>query len=715
MRKLNFFATLILLLSFISIGVSSDLSNKLIELKFQPYFYETLSIQLLNLKKKTSIVDFQDICELQIKNQSQNKFTKSVIKFYSVTEFGKSLIYDIILSNNLIVLNIKLIVPKTFQDVLIIKSNVKNISSEIIHIQKVNYITGHISENNFKDFGSSQLFGFIPYSSPERGDWILPISKGISRMNYQGNDYDDYGGGLPILDIWGKNFGIAVSSISDKQELINLPINYTDNIITFGLIDNIGFELLPNQQKNLVPIALIHHNGDFFNAIKLFSNLLEKSGIKFNGNHSKDRFETEWCAWGYERNFSKEQILGTLHLVKSLNIKWVTIDDGWQKAYGDFEVSNNKFSNEEDFKTFIDSLHNLGFKVRLWWSPLMASDSSYCVKNKSGLNDFGCSLQSELALKHPDWFMLKENGQRYFVSWWNGYLLCPAVDSVIDYFKNFIIKAIKVWKIDGLKIDGQHLNSFPLCYNTVHNHKSPYESTLALKKFFNEIYRTAKNYNADFLIQLCPCGTNYSVYNLTFVDQVVASDPTSSKQVRIKGKTFKALLGNNIVYSGDHVELTNRKWDDSIKKFIVFDKEDFLSTIAVGGILSTKFTNPKFFQPDSSLSLTDDKFQEWKKWFNLFDSLKLYQGEYLNLYDIAFDIPETHLIKKENNFYYAFFFDGHYDGKINFRGLNDKSSYVIYDLIEGKNLGILKGNNPIFYLNFNKQAFIKLSEVKNVK
>ena len=36
-----------------------------------------------------------------------------------------------------------------------------------------------------------------------------------------------------------------------------------------------------------------------------------------------------------------------------------------------------------------------------------------------------------------------------------------------------------------------------------------------------------------------------------------ASDPTSSWQVRLKGKTFKALMGPSAPFSGDHVELSD--------------------------------------------------------------------------------------------------------------------------------------------------------------
>jgi len=72
------------------------------------------------------------------------------------------------------------------------------------------------------------------------------------------------------------------------------------------------------------------------------------------------------------------------------------------------------------------------------------------------------------------------------------------------------------------------------------------------------------------------------------------------------------LFGNKISYSGDHVELTNRKWNEQTGKFDVYKDEDFVSTIGIGGVPSTKFTVPNLMQSDSSLMLTDNKKNYWK-------------------------------------------------------------------------------------------------------
>ncbi len=50
----------------------------------------------------------------------------------------------------------------------------------------------------------------------------------------------------------------------------------------------------------------------------------------------------EWCAWGYERNFTIEEVLGTLPKVSELGYQWATLDDGWQTAEGDWYLKSDK-------------------------------------------------------------------------------------------------------------------------------------------------------------------------------------------------------------------------------------------------------------------------------------------------------------------------------------------------------------------------------------
>ncbi len=194
---------------------------------------------------------------------------------------------------------------------------------------------------------------------------------------------------------------------------------------------------------------------------------------------------------------------------------------------------------DADMKALVDRIHEEGFKAQLWWSPLSAVPDSQLLK------------------EHPDFLLLNEDGSKRKISWWNSFYLCPADREVVEYHKALVRKILGEWGFDGLKLDGQHMNGVPACYNPAHHHKRPEDSVEALPDFFREIYETARSVKPDALVEFCPCGTAYSFFTMPHFNMSVASDPESSFQIRSKGKTLKALMGDNVPYFGDHVELSD--------------------------------------------------------------------------------------------------------------------------------------------------------------
>jgi alpha-galactosidase len=224
--------------------------------------------------------------------------------------------------------------------------------------------------------------------------------------------------------------------------------------------------------------------------------------------------------------------------------------------------------------------------------------------------------------------------------------------------------------------------------------------------FFKMVYNTTYSINKDAVVQICPCGTNFSLYNIPYTTQFVASDPSSSWQVRHRGKVFKALVGNAIPYAGDHVELTSRSWVPEVQKSLPFKEDDFASTIGVGGVVASKFTLPDRKQIDSTVMLTPEKEIKFKHWEEIYNTEKLSEGDYVNLYDIAYDIPETHLIKRNSVNYYSFFSDAPFDGKVELRGL-DKGKYEITDYVNNVNLGIIDSTSPYINIKFTGSMLVK--------
>jgi alpha-galactosidase len=387
-------------------------------------------------------------------------------------------------------------------------------------------------------------------------------------------------------------------------------------------------------------------------------------------------FGAIWCAWGYGRNFKPQQVYDTLPTVKSMGFTWVTLDDGWQNNYGDWQLDPKKFPRgDADIKAMVDRIHQEGFKAQLWWSPLSAVPESKLLTN-----------EPDLALENQD-------GSRRKISWWNSYYLCPANPRVVAHHKELVRKILVDWGFDGLKLDGQHMNGVPACYNPAHHHKRPEDSVEALPDFFREIYDAAQSAKPGSLVEFCPCGTSYSFFTMPHFNMSVASDPTSSFQVRSKGKTIKGLMGDDVPYFGDHVELSD-------------NHDDFASTLGIGGVVGTQFVLPSLVEKHGRFDLTPDREKSFQKWIQLYQEKGLSRGQYLGtLYDIGFDLPEAHVIRKDKKMYYAFF-AGTWKGELELRGLDDRAYHVV-DYVDGKDFGIVRG--PVAHLStdFSKHLLLE--------
>jgi alpha-galactosidase len=376
--------------------------------------------------------------------------------------------------------------------------------------------------------------------------------------------------------------------------------------------------------------------------------------------------------------------------VKKLGFKWVTMDDGWQTSEGDWKPNPEKFPNgDADVRALVDKIHSEGFSAQLWWAPMSVSP------------------KSKLFAEHPDWLLLDPTGSRRKISWWNSYYLCPAYPPVVKLHQEIARKAIRDWGFDGLKIDGQFLNAVPPCTNPAHHHRRPEDSVEAVPYFFKAISDAVTAVKPGALIEVCPCGTAYSFYSMPYFNMSVASDPESSFQVRSKGKTLKALMGDGLPYFGDHVELSD-------------GGNDFASTVGIGGVIGTQFrwppNDPKAAPPSDAhaekLQLTPEKEKIWAKWVRIYDEKMLSKGQYLGgLYDIGFDKPETHAIRKNDSMYYAFYAP-HWTGDVELRGLGS-GEYRITDYVNHRELGTVHGPAARLAVTFDKHLLIEADPVRS--
>jgi alpha-galactosidase len=522
-----------------------------------------------------------------------------------------------------------------------------------------------------------QFWSYQSGSYEKRPNWVLPLHTHFSQENYQGMNASDYGGGTPIIDIWRRDVGMAVGHVETRPKLVSLPVSMPDAAhATMAVRFSREVSLDPGESVHTFRTFVAVHQGDYFRTLTNYRRFMMKQGFQMAAAPT-DGFGAIWCAWGYGRTVQPKQVYDTLPTAKRLGFKWVTLDDGWQNNVGDWALDPKKFPHgDADMKALVDRIHQEGFKAQLWWSPLSAVPGS------------------ELLRDHADYALLNRDGSRRKVSWWNSDYLCPADSRVVAYHKALVRKILVDWGFDGLKLDGQHMNGVPACYNPAHHHAHPEDSVEALPDLFGAIYDTAQAVKPGALVEFCPCGTGFSFFTMPHFNMSVASDPEGSFQVRSKAKTLKALMGDSVPFFGDHVELSD-------------GANDFASTVGVGGVVGTQFVLPSLVQKRSKLDLTADREKNFEKWLGIYRDKMLSRGQYLGqLYDIGFDVPETHVIRKDQTMYYAFF-ARHWQGPVELRGLEDRN-YSVVDYVTGKSLGTVPGHHAQLPVAFDGSLLVEV-------
>ena len=509
----------------------------------------------------------------------------------------------------------------------------------------------------------------------DRRDWVQPVKHGFDQRNFMGMDAVDYGGGTPVSDVWRQDVGLAVGHLDTLPQLVSLPVRAAGDEVDIGLVDDTPRTLAPGETLALPLTFVTVHGGDYFAPLDRYRQLMTLQGIHAP-QPPASAYEPVWCAWGYEREFSFPLVRATLPKMQELGLKWVVLDDGWQVRTGDWRPDPAKFPRgDADMKDFVDEIHARGLLARIWIAPLAVAPGS------DELHD------------NADELLLDQDGAPQLVSWWNSFYVCPAFAKTQQRMAAIARKVIGEWGFDGFKVDGQHLNGVAPCHNPLHHHAHPEDSTQHLSDFYKALYDAVKAVNPQAVVEVCPCGTGYAYHNMPWIDSAPASDPESSWQVRHKGKTLKALMGGSAAYAGDHVELST-------------GGQDFASAVGVGGVVSTKFTWPVDPKPKDSFLLTPEHEVHWRKWIGAYNARRLAQGTYRGeLYDIAFDKPETHVVEKDGVLHYAFFADT-WRGPVTLRGLA-RGDWIVEDYIEGRTLGTVSASRPTLDVAFQHSLLVR--------
>jgi alpha-galactosidase len=472
---------------------------------------------------------------------------------------------------------------------------------------------------------------------------------------------DPPGGGIPVLDLWSKEMGMAIAHISDKPEFVNLPIQtLPDGRVNYAIEEPYSQQyediiLAKDEKFSTQKCIVIVHSLDYFDALRTYATFLNLQGINTFKETPATVPNAYWKTWGYELDFKVKDIYAKVPEFKELGIEMIVLDDGWFSNYGDWEPSTEKYKFPEGRKSlanFISNIHNEGLKVGIWWCPLSVEP------------------HSEVAKENPDWFMHKSDGMPYIMKGPDSYFLCPDYEPVLKFWEDQIEKLYITFDLDFIYHDWANLIEVPPCYNPAHMHESPLSPYWNMAKQYQIMYDRAQSIKPGYAIEMCECGRPHDPYKMPYYNITNASDATTKAQVRQKLKVEKALNGSKVYFNPGYISPESKEdWG--------YDPCEIDECVAMGGYFETYYTE-----------LTPEKKKEWLRWMEIYREEGIYKGEYMNLYDVANDAPEFHVTKKDDNMYY--FAPGPFKGETELRGL-DSNSYTIIDFSTNKTIASVKG------------------------
>jgi alpha-galactosidase len=536
-------------------------------------------------------------------------------------------------------------------------------------------------------------------------DDVMKITDKFTRTNsmqtMMHNDENQTGGGIPVVAFWTGAVGEAIGHAETVPLKLSLPVKTEANgrVSASVLIDE-GTTLASGQvfSTPLTFVSVFH--GDFYQALSLYSKMLQLRGLSLAHPNSSD-YEANWCGWGYEMDFTPKQMLDTIPKLKELGFKWATLDAGWFRSRGDWEPRSDTFP-DDSIKNVVKAYHDAGIRITIWWIPLVTEDGH----GKDILNHKPYQM-AKVVKEHPDWLILDKNGKPARATADLG-ALCPAIPEVKEYYKQLTERFIRDWDFDGHKLDFSY--TVPACYNPKHHHKSPNDSMAAVGDVYKIILDTTRALKPESVTQACPCGTPPSLAWLPYIDQAVTADPVGAQQVRLRTKMYKALLGPEAAVYGDHVELTEMEFSNTLHE--VDKGRDFASEVGVGAVLGTKFTMPGNGAKFKTVELTAEKEPYWKKWIDIYNDKMLSRGKFLGLYTYGYDTPEAYAIAKDGRMYYAFFAPDKvksWKGQVELRGLQP-GKYNVVNYENSTQLGSVASSNPKLEVAFTNHLLLEVSK-----
>lgn len=213
------------------------------------------------------------------------------------------------------------------------------------------------------------------------------------------------------------------------------------------VIDCEGLELAAGEKCELEDLVFLSG--------KNREQLLATFGSRIEANHAPPpcpEIPTGWCSWyAYGPDVTERHIFDNLAEIKARipQLKFIQIDDGYQKHMGDWLQQHPNFPNP--IKDLCLKIKNEGFEPAIWVAPFIADKDS------------------DLLREHPEWFVKDENGDPLpsdkdsFGGWRLGpwYMLDGTHPGAREYLRRVFHTIRREWQCRYFKLDANLWGALP--------------------------------------------------------------------------------------------------------------------------------------------------------------------------------------------------------------------------------------------------------------
>jgi alpha-galactosidase len=272
--------------------------------------------------------------------------------------------------------------------------------------------------------------------------------------------------------------------------------------------------------------------------------------------------------------------------------------------------------------------------------------------------------------------------------------LCPGHEPSRRYIRELVQRFVGEWGFDGVYLDFQGLSAVPACFNPAHQHPTPLAGFESVPRVFEEIHAELHRLKPDPFLEACVCALPHAPYIMPFFPLATTSDPRSDAQARRRVKAEKAIRGPRFAV-GDGYQVPADEWRGTSLR------EGFETAMGVGASLTTFYAD-----------LDGRQLALWRRWFTEYRRQGPGAGEYLNLYDLHFDVPEAHAVRRGDELYYGFFAERWPAAQpIQLRGLAPGIRYQVEDYGRGLSLGEASGPSASLAVEFQGSLLIRARPV----